>query len=88
MRNGRPERLLLPDSAQIAGAVRVMQPLNADRRIRLVGRGGSLLHVCELGEVGWNTRVVLWRGRAFMHWQDTEWREVPAVRVGQGGNGR
>lgn len=74
-------RFWLPDELLDRSTVPVPVPRRRGP-VRLCSRDGGVLHTLRPDErVGWGTRVIVWQGRAFLHWEREDWREVLMVQV-------
>lgn len=70
------DRVEWPGTRQIAAAVAAVVPRpGVDVRPRLRDRSGRVVRTLA-GPVPSGTRVLLWRGRAFLHWEGLDWRET------------
>lgn len=70
------DRVEWPGTRQIATQVTAVLPRpGVGDGLRLRDRRGRVVHTLS-GSVPSGTRVLLWRGRAFLHWEGLEWRET------------
>lgn len=75
------DRVLLPGAQQIAARVVAGLPrVQAGGPVRFRDRAGRVVHTMSR-PVPVGTRVLLWRGRAFLHGEGMDWREAAVVVV-------